>query len=200
MALALTTTLDAVNTCLAVIGETPVNSLSTGLVDAVLAKQTLDETMREVQMIGWHWNTDPNVTLSPTFPLPGDIYVPANTLSLDAVDPSVDVVVRGVKLWDRANQTFKFTQGVKVTIKRLLEFEEIPQVARHYIMIRTARKFQDRVVGSQTLSGFSGTDEVRALVTLRNDEAENADYTIFNNVDTLRILGGYPAKPWGGRY
>jgi hypothetical protein len=194
---ALTTQLDAVNTMLAIIGESPVNSVeNSGLVDVVIAKRTLDEVNREIQLRGWHWNTETDYPLSPTFPLPGTIYLPANTLSVDAMDPSQDLVQRGLRLYDRKRRSYTFDQTATVVIKFLLEFNELPETARQFIMIRAARKFQDRVVGSQTLSGFNKNDELNALVALRNDEAENADYTILNKTDTIRILG-WPRNPGG---
>jgi len=182
MSLLLTTELDAINTMLSIIGESPVNTIEdNGVVDAVMARQVLNETMREVQARGWHWNTDKGVVLKPTFPAPGFVYIPANTLMCDAVDPRPDVVVRGDKLWDRRENTFKFHDDVKVDIVRLLPFDQLPQFARHYITVRAGRIFQDRVVGSETLSGFSKEDEVRALVALRNAEAENADYNMLTD-------------------
>lgn len=190
MALQLTTELDAVNTMLSVIGESPVNSIQdTGLVDAVIAVQVLHETMRQVQEIGWSWNSDEAYQLVPTFPFPGEVYLPANTLSADPSDPSKDYIQRGTKLYDKGNQTFLFSEPVKVDIVRLLEFDEIPQAARQYIMVRAARIFQDRVVGSATLSGFNEKDELRALIALRNREAEVADLTLATNLDVIRITG-----------
>lgn len=181
MALGLTTELDAINTMLSVIGEAPVNSVeNTGVVDAAMARQILTETLRQVQARGWHWNTDPGVTLTPTFPLPGDVYVPANTMRVDPVDVSMDYVQRGTRLWDRRNHTFKFSSPVVVDIVRLLPFDDLPQVARDYIMIRAARIFQDRVVGSETLSGFNDKDETRAYAQLRNAEAETGDYNVLS--------------------
>ena len=190
MSLLLTTELDAINTMLSIIGEAPVNTVEdNGVVDAVMARQILNETMREVQARGWHWNTDKGVILTPTFPTPGDIYVPANTLQVDAIEPRPDIVQRGNRLWDRRENTFKFRTPVTVDIVRLLPFDDIPQVARHYITVRSGRIFQDRVVGYQTLSGFSKEDEVRALVALRNAEAENADYNVLHdNWSVGRVL------------
>ena len=49
MANATTTELEAVNIMLSSIGEAPVNSLSSGLVDAELAQTTLHNVSREVQ-------------------------------------------------------------------------------------------------------------------------------------------------------
>ncbi|CUA91005.1 hypothetical protein Ga0061061_11745 [Chelatococcus sambhunathii] len=189
MAISLTTELDAINTMLSIIGEAPVNSVEdTGVVDAVIARQILHETMRQVQATGWHWNTDHGVTLAPTFPLPGDVYVPANTLQVDATDPTIDVVQRGNRLWDKGRQTFKFSSPVIVNITRLLPFEEIPQAARHYIMVRAGRIFQDRVVGSETLSGFNDRDEARAYAQLRNAEAETGDYNVLTGSYAVRRI------------
>ena len=182
MFLGLTTELDAINTMLSIIGEAPVNTAEdTGVVDAVIARQVLNETMRQVQAQGWHWNTDRGVVLTPTFPTPGDIYLPANTLNVDSINPHEDIVQRGNRLWDRRKNTFKFEAPVTVDIVRLLPFEELPQAARHYIMVRAGRIFQDRVVGSETLSGFNDKDETRALVQLRNWEAENGDWNMLND-------------------
>lgn len=176
----LTTELDAVNLMLSIIGESPVNSVEdTGVVDAVLAKQLLDETSREVQTYGWHWNTDKGYRIAPT--VDGEIVLPANTLKVDEVDPTKDFVQRGTKLWDRRNHTFKIGQSVTVDIVRFLPFEEIPQVARYYIAVRAGRKFQDRVVGSEVLSGFNKVDETRAWVSLQNHEADNADYNMIRD-------------------
>ena len=47
MALTATTKLEAVNTLLSSIGEAPVNSLTSGLVDAELAETILDSTSRK---------------------------------------------------------------------------------------------------------------------------------------------------------
>ena len=60
MANATTTELEAVNIMLSSIGEAPVNSLSSGLVDAELAQTTLHNVSREVQAAGWSFNTEYN--------------------------------------------------------------------------------------------------------------------------------------------
>ena len=179
---ALTTELAAINTMLSIIGEAPVNTVEdTGLVDAKLAKQILTETNRLVQMDGWSWNRDDNYPLVPAYPLPGRVYVPENTLKVDPVDNCMKLAQRGVALYDRTRHTFEFTETVYVNLVLLLDFELLPQAARHYIMIRAGRTFQDRVVGSSTLAGFNEKDELRALVALRNAEAEVANFSLLDN-------------------
>ena len=55
-----TTILSAVNSMLSTIGEAPVNTLSSGLVDAETAETVLNEVSRDVQSLGWNFNSEPN--------------------------------------------------------------------------------------------------------------------------------------------
>lgn len=182
MALSMTTELDAINIMLGTIGESPINSLdgATGVVDAVTARSILAEISVQVQEEGWHFNTEYEFELTPTFDTK-EIYVPANCIEVDTSEydrNGLDVAIRGNRLYDRKNKTFQFQQPIKADLTILLEFNELPQAARHYITIRAARVFQQRVVGSQTLGSFTEADEARALRQMRRYEAKTADYNI----------------------
>lgn len=175
-----TTELEAINTLLSIIGESPVNSADdNGVVTAVMARQRLTEVSREVQSRGWHWNTDAGYKIALTFP-DKEAKVPANTLAVDTVGASldIDVVMRGVRLYDRRNHTYTFDKPLFVDIVRFLPFEELPEPARQYIMVRAGRIFQDRVVGSGELNGFNVADENRAWTNLRSHECRIADLTL----------------------
>jgi hypothetical protein len=183
-----TTKLEAVNIMLSSIGDAPVNSLTSGLVDAEMAETILDATSRDVQSQGWHFNTDLNFTLPP---LPnGEVQVPANCLKVDQVEAQTnfDLVMRGKRLYDRLNHTFKLAKSVKVDMVLFLDFEELPEAARRFITLRAARVFQDRAVGSSELHGFQEKDEMRAWVELKDAEADTADYSIFDNYSVTRVL------------
>ena len=191
MALSKTTELDAVNIMLGTIGEAPINSLAaaTGVVDAVTARSILAEVSVQVLEEGWHFNTDYEVELVPASG--GFIYVPGNALEVDTSEYSkdLDVAIRGNRLYDRTNRTYTFTQSIKCDITTLLEFEELPQAARHYITVRAARIFQNRVVGSQTLQAFTAQDEAFALRALRRYDARTADYNILtSNYSVMRTI------------
>ena len=185
-----TTELEAINTMLSTIGEAPVNTVEdNGIVDAVIARQILRSTSREVQSRGWHFNTEKGFLLTPDSE--GYIPVPPTFLRIDTVDgfQNIDVVLRGNRLYDRRNHTFKFDKAIRVDAVILLPFDELPEVAREYITIRAARIFQERVVGSDLLSSFSKNDEVRALVALQEMEADTADYNILtDNYSVARVL------------
>lgn len=185
-----TTELEALNTMLSTIGESPVNTVDdSGMVDAVIARQILRATSREVQSRGWHFNTEKAYPLQPDDQ--GQLNLPATILRADTVetDSDIDVVVRGTRLYDRRNHTYVFNKGVKVDAVILLPFDELPEAARWYITVRAARIYQERVVGSDTLSSFNQQDELRALVVLQETEADNADYNILSdNYAVARVL------------
>jgi hypothetical protein len=69
-----------------------------------------------------------------------------------------------------------------------LNFNDVPEVAKRYIVLRATRIFQDRVVGSQTLHEFHQEDENRAFVELRDFDKAADDHNIFDNYDTFSII------------
>ena len=192
MALTLTSELDAVNIMLGTIGESPISSLdaSTGVADAVIARQILSEVSIQVQEEGWHFNTEVNFVLTPSADT-GEIFVPGNVVEIDSFgeDKLLDVTVRGNRLYDRTNHTFIFTKSIKTEMVLLLEFNELPQSARHYITVRAARVFQQRVIGSDKLGTFTERDEVRALVAFKRSEAKTSDHNILTgNYGVMNLI------------
>ena len=184
-----TTKLEAVNVMLSFIGEAPVNTLSSGLLDAELAETILGNINREVQARGWHFNTEDNYPLTPDAST-NEITVPINTLRVDGMERTTtqDISLRGTKLYNKISHSFTFTEQVKVRITLLLDFEEIPEVARRYIALRAARVFQDRTIGASDLHGFQERDELMALIDLKDNESDEADLNVFNNYDVYRVI------------
>jgi len=191
MALALTTKLEAINTLLSNVGEAPVNSLSGSLTsDVRLAQNILDEVSRDVQSAGWHFNTEKEVPLAPNSENQVELSDGVARVDLEGsnIDSNYDVVVRGSKLYNRKDRTYTFTDTKKYTVTYMLDWEQLPESARRYVMIRAARIYQDRLVGSEKLSAFSRSDEQGALWALRDYEMETADYSVFDNWDVARII------------
>lgn len=185
-----TTKLEAVNVMLTSIGEAPVNSLISGLEDAELAETILESVNKETQSKGWIFNTDLKISLSPN--TDNQIVLPDNYLRVDTRDTlrssSKDIIERGRKLYDRIGNTFTFTEAVSLDVVILLDFTDIPEVARRYITIRSARIFQDRVLSSTNIHGFQIQDEQQAYIELQDYHAETADFNIFDNYDTFAPL------------
>lgn len=190
MAMTTTTKLNAVNTMLSTVGEAPVNNLTTVNADVRMAESILDEVSREVQSQGWYFNTEKDVQLIPDSS--GEINVSSPVVRVDLegenVDVDHDVVLRGSKLYNRKNNSYIFTSTLKYTTVSLMEWDYLPEAAKRYIMIRAARVYQDRLLGSEKISTFTRGDEMAALVALRQLEMDTADYSIFDNHDVSRII------------
>lgn len=194
LVMALTTKLEAVNTMLGVVGESPVNSILTSPgnslpVSVVTALNVLDEVSREIQSEGWHYNTEHEYPLVRT--AENKINLPNNTLKVDTEVnkyTDIDVVQRGTKLYDRKNHRYTFTSDLDVSITFELEFEELPQQFRTYIITRSSRKFANRYLGAQEIEGFTLRDEIIAKALAVDSDSENADRTIFDNYDVKRVL------------
>lgn len=189
----LTTKLEAVNVMLSTIGEAAVNSLSSGLLDAETAETILDNVTRSVQTTGWSFNEEVDYTLSPDSD--GNLNLPANCLRVDLAkseskyrNANFDYVQRGTKLYDKINHTYAINETVKVDMIIILDFDELPEAARRFIAIRASRIFQERVVGSETLSRFSDDDENTAWLDLLHTESDVNDYNIFDDSSTYRVL------------
>jgi hypothetical protein len=182
------TKLEAVNIMLSTIGESPVNSLSSGLVDAELAETILNNTSRTVQAEGWHFNREYDLGLTPN--LAGEIKLPNNVLRADAsYEPySKDLVQRGDRMYDKKEHTFKINDTVKLDIVVELEYEDLPEVAKRYISIKAARLFQARVLGSETLHGFTQEEETQAFYSLREFENDTEDFNVFDTYDVFRVI------------
>ena len=191
-----TTELDAINTILATVGETPTTQsvLNAGSsADVVMAKQTFDEVNREVQSQGWHFNTYYDVELTPN---ETDHIVLGTDIARIDLDNhragSQDVTQRydsgsgETRLFNKKDNDFIFENKVKARIVYLLDFIGIPQAAKHYITIRAARLFQDRMVGSQLHHQYNAVDEFRALADLKDMEGETGDHTIFDAYDVYK--------------
>jgi|SRR5688500_7985246 len=187
----LTSELEAVNTMLDAAGESPVDSLdSSGLADVAAAKSLLSEQSRLVQSLGWAFNTEYEYPFPPD--VDGHIVLPKNTLrvDLDTRYTSVDAVQRGLRLYDRKNHTYAFTSSdLKGNITFLLDFDELPQSARHYITVKSARIYQARILGSDTQFKFSEAEEMSALIALKGSEEESADHNMLTGSwSVARIL------------
>jgi hypothetical protein len=176
-----TTDLEAVNRMLSSIGQAPVNTIpSSGIGDAAKAAKQLMETAREVQAVGWSWNTDYGYTLTPDASDKA-ILLPNGALDMDASDNTQNTVVRShpvrgsLALYDVDNQTFEFDANVDVDIVWGYDFNSLPVPAREYITVAAARRFQAQLINSTVLDHFNEEDEMRAYLLLQRHERRSRD-------------------------
>ncbi|MCW2286636.1 hypothetical protein M2320_004446 [Rhodoblastus acidophilus] len=162
------------------------NDIESGGVDAQIAMDILNETTRRVMDKGWHWNRELH-TLSPDSN--GFINLPANTSRVDTTgyDKNVDVVQRGLRLFDRTNNTYVFNNPIQIEIYVLLEWDELPNTARLFIAYSSAATFQKRMLSSDTLDKMLEKNMTDAWIELVRAEMEVADYNMVR--DNWSVLG-----------
>ena len=186
----MTTKLEAVNTLLESIGEAPVVTVTdSGLIEADLAVTMIDRVSKSTQKRGWHWNTLIDYPLA--IDLSGNINLPATTLKVDSYGKHKhkDVVQRGLKLYDRDNNTFVFTETIQSEIVLNLDFEDLPEAAKDFIMLSASRRFQQKHFGSSELSQFDREDEQTAYGHLLDAESDSSDFNMLTgSASVLRIV------------
>ena len=183
-----TTYTDAINTMLSAIGEPPISNINSQRADAKIAIRALDEVLRDVQSYGWYWNTEHNITLTPD--VNGKITVDGAVARLDTYGGGVVAVsLRGNDLYNVTDSSYVFSSQLLVTWVVMLAWDQLPEEARRYCMVRAARIYQDRIVGSEKHHTFNQQDEFVALARLRSLEMDTADYNILANGIPRMIAG-----------
>lgn len=181
--------LEAVNELLESIGQTPVSNLEvSGLGDVSLARGLIRRVTRAVQLHGFDFNTDETYELSPG--ANGVIRVPEGVLRIDPSTATSALKRRRHPdgywaIWDGENKTWTLEEPVEFTIVWSYPFEDMPDSARHYVTLSAARKFQKRIIGSDSLDGYNAEDEFRAWTLLNRDERASRDTNLFSRNPTL---------------
>ena len=190
----LTTELESINIMLSLLGEAPVNSLAPPFIaDVANCKRILLEVSKATQAEGWQFNEQREYTLTPN--VDGEIVLPPNCVSVDVdTDSSVDVVFRAGKLFDLKTNSYTFTGPLVAELTFLFPFDELPETVRQYVLIRAARRLQERYVGSDAQDEFFAGDEVRARVVMCRDQASSADLNILNDPNLA-----YMTRRWSPR-
>ena len=186
------TELDAVNSILMSVGESPVNTISDPQSPEVaIAQSTLRQVCREVQAEGWVFNTEHEYPI--TLDSSKHCLVPVNVLEIDlshARHGDHFNVVRkndnGVtKLYDKVEHRYNFDNvnenKLYCDILWMIDFEDLPQVFKDYITIRASRIASNRMVSDPKAAELIGTDEALARALAVEYDTRVADHNIFSN-------------------
>lgn len=183
-----TTELDAVNAMLEIIGELQVNDLLSGEVGPpMIAQGILHRFNRKIQAEGLNCNTELEYRLTPD--VNQIIWLPTNLLDISEVYYHNDCYARAGKLYNSADRTFKFTDTVVADIVLFLEYEDLPQHAREYIMILAARRFLSNTVGDKELLTQTDDDYAQARREFQRKEIRNKGCNILNGPEISHTVG-----------
>lgn len=176
---------EAINLALQVIGEQIIeNDVSIeGIYEAEQADLLIENVKEELLSEGWTFNTDEAWSLAPD--VEGYITVPADVIR---VDTASNYIRKDGKLYDKDNQTYKFTSAVSCDIVWDLEFDVLPPIMQQYITLKASRILHQRLVGDADVLSILVQDERDALVRVKMHEEDIGDYNIFDNTTVSRVI------------
>ena len=167
-----TTLLEAINTLLAAIGSSPVTNTDTPQnADAIMAKNNINRALRDIQTEKWYFNSESDYPLTPD--VNGTIHIPNNIINIDftgRLGEGNRFVIRGKKLYDRLNHTFKIDEQLEADVVLCLEYDEIPESAAQYVIARAARRYQEEMLGDPSLRTWTKQDEDTARGKLLDED------------------------------
>jgi hypothetical protein len=193
MASAPTTKLQAINSILSSVGESPITSLEfvSDSASATIASNILDEVDRSLQSRGWSFNTDIGRTL--TRGVGNDISVTSDTIRVNISEttyPTIKLVLRGTKLYNAKASSYLFSQNLVADVVTFLDFDLLPEPARNYIVVRSSRLFLVRTRPEEAQAKLVEVDEQLAFANLLEYEVRTGEDANFSNYSTeLDALG-----------
>lgn len=190
-----TTQLQAINKMLRTVGLAPVTALPSTLSDAprdaTAAEALLEDTLKEILIHGWDFNTETDVPLTPG--ADKKVLIDSNWLWVrghpgrhesDRISHRYDRNTKQPLLYDTIDRTFEFTADVYVDYAFYMPYDAIPEVARKAILVRAARIFADEL--GEGASTFEARDETLAFAALRRAHANNTHRSLLDNFSAVR--------------
>jgi hypothetical protein len=179
------TQIDAINRMLRYIGELPIPSdivlddLEEGH-EALQARVILNETLREEQEEKYWFNKQ---TISFIPDTSGYITIPYNIISLQG-SSSTNYVMEGGTLYDVDNETKIFTENVELDVLLEVQFDDVPDVFRTYVVLVAAKHLHTYLNGDDSTQA-----ELKDKIQLQRIklEKENLRQSKFNLVRGTRL-------------
>lgn len=174
-----TSLLEAVNICLAVIGEAPINTLETQQVgEAAQAERTLLEYHKEGQTRGWTWNRERAVAFYPDADS-REVLIPPSVVKWapSRLDWNNRFQARGGRVYDSQERNYAIPASIasiEADIVSLLPWNDCPEVFNRWATIRAARVFSNRAVGNTTTYQLTQEDENQAWADLLRVDTEQS--------------------------
>lgn len=188
MQLTALTELDAVNSIIGTIGEAPINSLEEMTdVDAINALRILRNISRQEQSRGWTFNKTPHFTLNPDVDTKK---IPWNSNYLYLKDNhGVKLVRQGDYVKDLFKDTLIFEKPLDVEMVLYLDFENLPEQMRNYILAKACFVFQSSYFGDDSLTKITQQEIAEAWQHLMEFEVDNNSYSMLEHtyVHKLRL-------------
>ena len=184
------TELEAVNRMLSAIPLGSVSSLSSPL-DPVASQAVvvLAESRRWFLQMGWEFNREIDVTLSPN--ASNEIEVPHNYMAVRFTDKPRDlrqVIQRGNRMYDRTNKTYTFTEDIHVDVLVDLPFTEIPAVAQEAIAAEAALRLKRLMNPEDIAVRAMASHAAQAFTNAKFEEQRSGKFYASDDPQTYGII------------
>ena len=141
----------------------------------------LQETNKNVQNEGWHFNTQENQKKSPD--ANGNFVIPPTYLKFDIhdglYDRAKDVVKKNGKLFDTIGNTYVFTSDLYFDIVELIDFDDVPSAIQRYIITRASIKAATQLVSNSDLVKLLQLEEAQNRATAVEFDCQMGDHSFF---------------------
>lgn len=188
--------LEAVNDCLAGIGEAPVSSVDDPSLDAAMAQQVISRESRNIQARGWWFNKEANWKITPD-PQTGFISPPINAISVsnNANLRYQQFTIRSNRIYDVDNHTYDMRVAMGNSTSLCfdfiiyLEFNDLPPVAQWAVATRSKRMFAQDLEVDTSRWNFQTRDEQEAMTGLYREDGRNSKRNYLKDSPTINSLG-----------
>lgn len=162
------TQLTVINACLASMGEEPINSMAEENAFINSAKFALEQANINEQSRGWYFNVEviklyPDA-ITKQYRVPADIV----DLTVCKINPGW-LALRGTRLYDSSNgEHLTGTAMMRVRGVRLLEFEDLPLMARRMVKAAAVILFQQSYDGDAAKIKDAQTEYQMAYINVNS--------------------------------
>ena len=153
-------------------------------------QEIIDQVVVELCSNGWYFNTSYKYEFIPDSL--GFINLSSNILKLVNNE---NYIKKSGKLYDPRNETFIFDEKVYADIVVLIDYQDLPEIAKDYVDIKSNRRFISLLsskLGKDKYRGliqiYTEKEEKKALLNLRRENNKTAKLNIFNDKLVRRIL------------
>ena len=172
------TELNAVNSVLAAIGQSPVTTLDFENPETSFVYNLIQECSRDVQDEGWVFNREEHYPLKPNSDK--HILIPNNVLRMDISQNDVyrttDVIKRDGKLYDKLHHTFEFRGTIYFDIVWLFPLTDLPSVFQRYITSMASKRAAIQMIDNPTLAQSLGEQVSLGRSACLEYESNQGDY------------------------
>ena len=186
--------LNAINTMLRGVGESPVADENSTHPSVQMARATLEAVRIELLAEQWWFNKDFSVELVPE--INDFIYIPLGTMQIEVLSNRY-IVRRDDRLYNTLDNTYVFEAPIEVNLHPDIAFDDLPPLAQLYIMYRATADFIMEDDGDMAKQQSAAGRADSTLVKLNSEHLKQQRYNALDAPASARLRAGVH-RPYGG--